>query len=416
MKKVLLLGSNLGSIEIGEYVKEQGAYLIVSDYYPSEKSPAKKIADESWDISTLDVEALYKKCRDEHIDAVLSSTGEQNLSSAVQLAKRLHLPFYTQEESWRYTNDKILFKAMCRKHGLPVAADYTEDNPPGPEDFPVIVKPADNCLNRGLSICTNLSEYRAACTLAHDNSPSNRIVTEQYIQGTMIQAGYYMADGNMELYAVMQTIVRPEDPSSCYSIHTTYHNYTNFYLQKYDKKVREMLEDIGCKEGTAFVQAILKDGVLYFLEVNYRIDGFGLFRTVKDACGIDLVKIISDISLYGKTDAKFKPYKEEENPMLYVYNIWSHEKGRVSRIEGLDALKDLENVQVNCVLQEGDRIRGTSNNGVLAAAVTFYTKSMEETRMLMDKINSTFFIYNEEGKDMLTKFCSYELLPIKEKV
>ncbi len=415
MKKVLLLGSNLGSVEIAEYVRKKGEYLIVTDYYPIEKSPAKQLADESWDISTLDVEALYRKCREEHVDAVLSSTGEQNLSSAVRLAKMLDLPFYTMEESWKYTNDKILFKEMCRKHGIPVAEDYTEENPPAAGDFPVIVKPADNCLNRGLTICKDISQFKDACVCAYENSPGKRIVIEKYIEGTMIQAGYYMADGKTELYAVMETVVRPQDPGSCYSVHTTYHNYTDLYLKKYDAKVREMLKDIGCRNGTAFVQTMMKNETLYFLEINYRIDGFGFFRTVKDACGIDLVKIITDISLYGKTDAKIIPYKEEENPRMYVYNIWSYKKCKIARIEGLDAIEKMENVKINSVFKEGEKVNGTPNAGTLMAAVTFYTQNEEETENLMNTINHTFYVYDEKGRDILSKFDSYDLLPTKEK-
>ena len=47
MKKLLLLGSNTGSLEIAQYVRSRGDYLIVTDYYPKEKSPAKQIADET---------------------------------------------------------------------------------------------------------------------------------------------------------------------------------------------------------------------------------------------------------------------------------------------------------------------------------------------------------------------------------
>ena len=59
MRKVLLLGSSTGSIEIIKYLRTQDIYLIVSDYLPVEQSPAKMLADEIWDISTADVDLLY---------------------------------------------------------------------------------------------------------------------------------------------------------------------------------------------------------------------------------------------------------------------------------------------------------------------------------------------------------------------
>ena len=57
-KTLLVLGSSTGSVDIVNYAKENGAYTIVADYYPPEKSEAKQIADEAVEISTGDIEKL----------------------------------------------------------------------------------------------------------------------------------------------------------------------------------------------------------------------------------------------------------------------------------------------------------------------------------------------------------------------
>ena len=88
MKKLLLLGNNLGFREVERYVHMRGDYLVVADNLPEGKSAAKQIADESWDISTLDIDALYDKCMAEGIDGVLATTGERNLESAVILDRK----------------------------------------------------------------------------------------------------------------------------------------------------------------------------------------------------------------------------------------------------------------------------------------------------------------------------------------
>ena len=60
-KKLLVLGGRtIGTKEIVLNAKRKGIYVIVTDYLPEEKSPAKLIADEAWNISTEDVDALFR--------------------------------------------------------------------------------------------------------------------------------------------------------------------------------------------------------------------------------------------------------------------------------------------------------------------------------------------------------------------
>ena len=64
MKKLLVLGGKpIGSIELVTRAKELGLYVIVTDYLPASQSPAKQISDESWNISTADINTLAEKCK-----------------------------------------------------------------------------------------------------------------------------------------------------------------------------------------------------------------------------------------------------------------------------------------------------------------------------------------------------------------
>ena len=48
-----------------------GIYVMVTDWYPIEKSPAKQIADEAFLVSTADVDAVVQLIKDKNIDGVL---------------------------------------------------------------------------------------------------------------------------------------------------------------------------------------------------------------------------------------------------------------------------------------------------------------------------------------------------------
>ena len=186
MKTLLLIGSNTGYREVAEYIKKRGDRLIVTDYLPVEESPAKQLADEVWNISTRDEEAIYQKCLEEKPDGILATTSEPNLETALKLAERLGLPFYISPRAWSYVHDKLEFRKMCKKHGLPVAEEFSEENFPTESDCPVIVKPADNCFNRGITICEHIDKFGRGMPVGQRKFPYWKDCDRKIYQGKSI--------------------------------------------------------------------------------------------------------------------------------------------------------------------------------------------------------------------------------------
>lgn len=57
-KVLLVLGSNVGSVDIVQYAKSNGAKVLVADYYLMDKSEAKRFSDKNFLVSTADLEEL----------------------------------------------------------------------------------------------------------------------------------------------------------------------------------------------------------------------------------------------------------------------------------------------------------------------------------------------------------------------
>ena len=93
-KKLLLLGTNAGTCDMVNYARSQGAYVIVTDNLPPEKSAAKLIADEAWQVSTADVDTLEKLATQNKVNGIFAGVSEFNLEKALTLCERLGLPFY----------------------------------------------------------------------------------------------------------------------------------------------------------------------------------------------------------------------------------------------------------------------------------------------------------------------------------
>ena len=65
-KKLLILGGNALSVDIVKQANKMGIHTIVTDWNSVKDSPAKLLANEYWNISLLDYDALSTKIKAEH--------------------------------------------------------------------------------------------------------------------------------------------------------------------------------------------------------------------------------------------------------------------------------------------------------------------------------------------------------------
>ena len=63
-KKLLVLGSNVGSVDIVKYARKNGAFVYVADYFPKKKSLAKLFADNAKAKEVLGWKPKYTDIKD----------------------------------------------------------------------------------------------------------------------------------------------------------------------------------------------------------------------------------------------------------------------------------------------------------------------------------------------------------------
>lgn len=69
MRKLLILGSDYGTIQVVREAHKLGMYVIVADLMLT--SPTKELADEAWLPSSTDTDTLVQKCKNENITALM---------------------------------------------------------------------------------------------------------------------------------------------------------------------------------------------------------------------------------------------------------------------------------------------------------------------------------------------------------
>ena len=409
-EKLLVLGSDYNSINVVKEAKKIGMYVVVADLMNS--SPTKNAADESWLISTTDIDLLEKKCNEIGITAIMFGASDFNVSQARKLCKRLSLPIYCDNDyTWEVARNKRMFKDICKKVGAPVAEDYYLSDQLTNEEiekvqFPVVVKPFDKSGNRGMSYCNNVTELRAAWKAARLISDNN-IIIERRLNGPEFNVHYVIADGEMSLLYFSATHHQPGELENIYSFKYTTSAYLKQYISEVNDKVIDVFKKAGCKEGIAWVDVIRdKDGKFYCLEMGYRFGGVMTYMPFQEVSGFNTIGWMLDIArgikhkVIDLPPTLNKPYKG----IAASYHLFSSTSGVISSIDGLDYIKDMEGVWIDCPKREGSEIRLYANSGLIG----IYGKDIDDLCLKVSRINSKLAIRNDKGNNMIILFTDEE--------
>lgn len=413
MKKLLVLGSTYGNREAILYAKSLGVFTIVTDYLPFEQSPDKVIADEHWNISTADIPTLVEKCREEQVDSVVNIVSDFNINKAAILSRELNIPFYTDEETFKYSLNKRAFKDFCIQSNIPVPKDYYLSNSSFEHDlnkidYPVVVKPIDMAGNIGLSYCHNPQELASGYKNALEKSKSGRVVIEQMLSGDEWYSIYAFSNGEVRHIALNAMYSQPGFPACCYSITTTVSSWINRWLKEINPRVEKMLKKMGCREGACFVQGMSNNNEIYVLEMGYRLDGDTMFIPYKELLNTDLVKYITNYSLNGKSDINELP-SSQTGPFdrcACSYMLWTKQSGTISAIEGLDRISRIKGVDIVQKVFPGSTIEQYKPIG----NILFVTDTCKEMCKMIDLINKNVKVLDADGNDMLIRFTDFERL------
>lgn len=414
MKKMLMLGTSYLSKEMVLYAKSQGVYTIVTDPQPLEKSVAKQVADEYWMINTCDLDKIENKCRKENISAVLCGISEFNLEMTMALCERLGLPCYCTPSAWKYSRDKAAFKELCKRIGAPVATDYYLSEALNEEEldrvaFPVVVKPVDLSANRGVSYCYNKQELIEAYHYARTLSKSDKIVVEKMLFGKEWYSYYAIANGEIRLVALNGMYAQTGELKNLYSLTTTVSDNVERFINEINPQIIEVLKEVGCKEGIAWVQVMLdEDDRFYIIEMGYRLPGDFPFIQYEKLFNYNSVSWIVDYALGKKHSIEELP-EEQKHAFIKCgcsYSLWTKQEGILAEIRGIEELLQVLDIKYYTLSQKGDHFAEHSTVGV----IVFCEDNCENMCKTLDIINKKLSVIDEKGEDVLIRYTDFDYL------
>lgn len=407
-KKLLIVGADVNDMEIVRTAKAMGICTIVVDWTTDHtKSPAKKIADQAWDMNYRDLDALEARCREEHVDGIMAGYSETRVLLAAQLSQRLGMPFYADERIVALTRDKRSFKAYCDKYGVPIPKEYCRNGTFSEADledmpFPVIVKPADYGGHVGITICAEKEALAAAVEKALASSENKTVVIEEYVEGLEMSSIYNMKDGEVSLALVNDKYQVIRDGRTTILCNSTVmpSKHLEEYMDTVDPYIKDFLVGIGAKNGIAFFQMIAgKNGIRVF-EMGYRLNGGNDQHTIEKYHGINHMKMLISYSLTGSMGDdlhKNSPYFDEYIGVYLAY-VRGGTVGKVSYSirQGEDDI-----IAITQKVFPGTVIRDNETTQQEAVVVKFRADSLESVAAKMDAIRADIQIEDDAGEDML---------------
>ena len=416
-KKLLLLGSNVGTLDLIRYAKDNGAYTIVADNLPVERSFGKRYSDDHVMISTADIESLKKYIQDNKIDGVFAGISEFNLLKAMELCHYFGFPFYCTREQWDLIENKESFRNLCLKFDVPCPRTYFTGETVPKEilnsiQYPVIVKPVDSSASVGVSICRDYQSLCEAVPEAIKNSEKGRIIIEEFFEGEEFTAHYTIINGKILLASVdnrVSAAVHSGDVTTVPLARIYPSTFIREYIDQVNDKMIDLCFSLGMGFGVLFVQGLFNKEKNRFVifEAGLRCAGEAPYRILEKTNGVSFMSGFVDYALLGKVDSFLcennDPYLHGKTACVISFVSKGGCIGNIFNYDDIE-LKVPSIVDKECRYRVGDM---TPCGDTLRQIVLRFVLVCDSEELMVcdvETINNAIQVLDEKGEDMCYQF------------
>lgn len=411
-KKLLILGGMQVSCELIRKARELGIYVVVTDYNEVEKSPGKKIADQSFMVSATDVDAVVDLIKSEDIDGVMLGFVDILLPYYAQICEKAGLPAYGTKEQFELFTNKDRYKALCRQFNVPTVDEYDvnldsfDESTQGIE-YPVMVKPADNSGARGITVCHSKEELKDALEKARSFSNSGKVLVERYLSGKEATVFWLFQDGNYYLTALGNRHMK-NNQKGVIPLPVGY-TFPASVLPRYyaevEQKVKNMLKSVGIQNGMMFMQCKVENGTCVVYDIGYRLTGSLEYKILKATCGYDPLEMMIRFALTGNMGEDNLADKVNPEFGKYAFNVsFLAKPGKIAKISGLEAILGYPQV-IDAVIDHYPGEEITENMKGLLTQITLRVlgtaKNRNDLKEAMLEIQKMAHIISDKGENMI---------------
>lgn len=346
-KKLLILGGNPETTPLVQVANDMGIKTLVTSSV--HEDAAKNYAWKRFDVDGLDIPGLIALARDEKVDGVLVGVADVLVPAYCKVCDALELPCYATQEIVDVFAFKDIFKSTCEQYGVHGIPEYYLDESMQEQDvariqYPVMVKPVDNCSGTGMTVCYSREELLPAVKKALDMSKKKRFIVEKYMECDDMGIYYSFKDGECSASCVYDRYTTSEQPGvSRVCLGGTYPSkHIETYFERMHNNMLRMFKDIGIRNGVLMISAFYEKGEFYVYDTGFRLQGEAPHLLMKAVHGFDQREMLIRFALTGSEGDM--DFLAEDDP--YFRGKWAAtqwfllKEGTIAQIDGLNQIQD----------------------------------------------------------------------------
>jgi biotin carboxylase len=414
-KSILVMGATSQTVPFITKAQEMGIKVYCADY--SESATAKRYADFPLLIDCFDIDQLEKVVEEKSIDGIVLGCADVLLPPYEELCRRTGKPCYATKEQVATFGNKKGLKIKLKEYGLPYIPEFSlvDIETIKDEDFPVFVKPVDNCSSKGMSVCYRREDLKQSVEKALGASRSKTILVERYMVCDDISITYTFVDGNVFVTSISDRYVnREQEGVGTITTALVYPSkYTQLYFDTIHDKACRMFREMGIKNGVLTMQSFVEEGKIMFYDPAFRTTGGQGYIIYNYFGAVDQIRMLIEFSLTGKMTEDISSISEECNfgSSWAVNLVLLVKTGIIKSIVGLDEAKKVPGViNVTPTHFEGDSVKGRGTLDQTLARLHIVADTKEELSQAIDSVIRGVRVFDTEDNDMLlTQFDTKDL-------
>lgn len=313
-KKLAIIGASTGQLPICLKAKELGYETHCFAW--EQGAVCKDVVNFFYPISITDVDRIVSKCKELHIDGVVSNASETTAIVVSDVSERLGLTGTPYETIQKLHDKYYVRKITSNINGLRTPKVYKYS---GKDEgmYPCIVKPIAGRAKMGVTFVNNAQEFRRAIEYSTNASASD-IIVEEFIEGKELSVECISYKGE---HFVLQ--VTDKDSSSApHFVELGHHQPADISSElrlKIEGVVLNILSRIGYTNGASHIELKYNgDNNIYLIEANLRGGGDNISnKLVQMSSGFDYLRCMIEVAL-GIFE---KPVRISEQAFAGIYYL-----------------------------------------------------------------------------------------------
>lgn len=354
MKRVLIIGASILQMPAIIKAKELGYYVATVDYNPN--AIGISYADEFYEVSTIDIEAVSNVAKVFKADGVMTLATDMPMRSVARATELCGLPGINMETAIKATDKGEMIKAfeangvahpwyhiVCDEKVLESIKDKIE--------YPCIMKPLDNAGSRGVVLINSLEELKKKYEYSVRESRNGGVIIEEYLVGPEVSVEVMVVNGVVNILQVTDKITTGA-PHFVEMGHTQPSRLREGEVNAIKDIASRAVKAIGIEKGPAHVEIKITDKGPKMIELGARMGGDCITtHLVPLSTGIDMVRSTIEIACGEETDIKPKYSKGA------AIRYFKTSSGVIKSISGIEEAKKLPGVkEISFVKKTGDSV------------------------------------------------------------